>query len=488
MDTKQKAHIIVPPDEIFIEPVLHFIQSFVKGLGAGTIRCEELCKVVESAISLLIKNSREVIWEHPMEIVIYEINGRLVVEITNHGVPLIPGNTASLGPLHVEKSHRFFEKISVENRGRCGQVVTLRMKLGKPHVSNAQCEISSDIAFIEDGDVIIRGLREGEEGALSQLFYHVYEYNYINEIVYYPEKIREMVRDGRLISVVASTPSGRLLGHLGLMKWNDDPPVYEPCLGLTAPAVKGRGIFKKVLARIMAITDELPMHYCFFDFVTNHDYTQKLVSQYSPCELAIFIGSQSSQTQAKLEKLGIGEDPKYTNRFSILYSIIPKIENPFGTKIILPNKLGEMLGFLLKPLNLTWSPASRFSTLDVGGKYRMHCEPAQSSVVFDCEEPGLEAVENIIKDWRELLREGYQYAALEVPVNRSGLGALYDLLAAQGFFIAGFVTYHHSSELGFRFQALAPIKVDFSEIKTYSDDAKALLKVIKEDYERNCAV
>lgn len=490
METTQKARIIIPPGDAYLEATLTFIGAYVRALGAESTRCEELCRTVEAALKMVLENSRQCLSEHPIEIELYEAGRRLVIEITNHGAPLITENAARLGSNPEEARMRayFFEHMSVENRGREGQVVSLRMKLGRGLGSKAYCVETPDIIDINDDDIIIRSLQEGEEGALCQLFFHVYEYNYINEIVYFPEKIRQMINEKKLISVVAAAPSGRLVGHLGLIKWNDDPAVFEPCLGLTDPAVKGRGMFKKVLGRIMEMTDELPMQYCFFDFVTNHDYSQKLVARFNPCELALFLGSQCPQTQANLEKLGIGEDPKHSNRFSILYSIIPKVKNPFGTEVILPNKLGEMLGFLLKPMDLGWSPAPRFDALQPGGEYRMHCEPAQGSVIFDCQEPGLGAAEDILKDWKHLIREGYHYAAVEVPLDSPGLGALYDLLAGQGFFIAGFITWHRTSRLGFRFQSLAPAKLDFAEIRLHSDNAKALRDVILEDYERNCAV
>jgi hypothetical protein len=490
MSQMQEAHIQVPPREFFIEPLLSFILSFVKTLGVETERGEDLCQMARAAILLVMENYRKGATDQALEVTIAESHGKLIIEVANTAVPLVPGDTARLGAdiLRARRASGFFEKLSVENRGRQGQVVSLAMKLGR-----GAMRLGGDLApredmEINDEDIDIRPLGRGEEGALSKLFYHVYEYNYINEIVYYPEKIKEMISDGRLLSAVAALPSGRLIGHLALMRWNDDPPVYEPCFGLTDPLVKGRGIFRKILQRIMDISRTIPMHFCFFDFVTNHDYTQRLVAEYSPCEMAIYVGCQSSETQARLERLGIGEDPKSTDRFSILYSIIPRVEKPFGGEVILPNNLGEMTGFLLKPLNLAWSPAPRFSLLDPGGSYRMHCEPMQGSVVFDCEEPGVSAVEHMVKDWRSLLRDGYQYAAVEVPLDRQGLGQFYDMLAEQGFFIAGFVPYGRTSRLGFRFQAMGPTKVDFGEIRLFAPAARELLDVIKEDYERNSVV
>jgi len=490
MSQAQEVRIQIPPGEFFIEPLLGFITTFITSLGVDAERGDDLCQIARAAFSLVIENYRKSGAEQPLEVTIAEHHGKLIIEVLNAAVPLVPGDTAGLATdvLKVRKASGFFEKLTVENRGRHGQVLSLAMRLGRGAMRLESDQAAREEVEIEDDKIEIRSLRPGEEGALSQLFYHVYEYNYINELVYYPEKIKEMILAGRLYSVVAVLPSGRLLGHLGLMRWNDDPPVYEPCLGLSDPIVKGRGFFKKILARIMEIQGTLPHHYCFFDFVTNHDQTQRLVSHYNPCEMSVFVGCQSGETQARLERLGIGEDPRYTDRFSILYSVIPGVESPFGKEVLLPNNLGEMAGFLLKPLNLSWSPAPRFDLLDPTGSYRMHCEPMQGSVIFDCEEPGAAALEGLTKDWRELLRDGYQYGAVDVPLDRPGLGKVYDVLAEQGFFIAGFLPCRRSARLGFRFQAMGPTKVDFSEIKLYSQAARDLLAVIKEDYERNCMV
>ena len=65
----------------------------------------------------------------------------------------------------------------------------------------------------------------GEEDSLSRLFYLVYGYDYINEFVYYPEKIKAMIEAGDLLSIVAARPNGRLVGHVGLVRRHREPAV-----------------------------------------------------------------------------------------------------------------------------------------------------------------------------------------------------------------------------------------------------------------------
>ncbi len=479
----QRNHLEFPPLESCLGPAAEFVSAFAAELGmeeAGRLAIRNASR--QAMQMVLDKNSRGRS-EARIGLDVFESEGKLHVEVLNHGVPIfLDGPTLSGGS--VTDLAQGLERFSIENRGRQGQSVMLAIRLGEQASRRAMATTEAAVGPIATEGVQIRELAVGEEAKLSQLFYQVYAYDYINEFVYYPEQIRQRLEDGRLISIVAALPDGRLLGHVGLVKWNDAPKVYEPCLGVTHPGVKSKGLFGQIFAATMERIQQTEMSYCFFDFVTNHIYSQKLVEKYKPCPISIFIGCQSKDTQARLEKLGMGKDPKETDRYSLLYSLIPQTQYPFGKQIVLPHNLGEAVGFLLEPLNLGWVPASRFDVLPPNGEYQTHLQPLQNAVVFDCFRPGHKAAEAILRDWAQLLKNGYQYAGIEVPLGAPGIGSLYDRLADNGFFIGGFIPYHHSDRLGFRFQAIGPTKVDFSEIQVFSEGAKNLLALIRENFER----
>jgi hypothetical protein len=465
-----------PPLETSVEPALAFIGKFAEQLGIEPERRSHLAAAAAAAIRMVLRGSTG----ERVGVEVEEASGTLLVQVINRGEPIFWQES---GQLFHEVS-RHLESVSVENRGRSGQVVRLAMHLGAEAAKRAVGEV---IAGKEswDAEVTIRPLQAGEEAALSQLFYHVYGYQYIQEFIYYPEKIREKREAGTLHSIVAALPSGRLVGHVGLLKWGDVTPVYEPCLGVVDPRLKSRGLFGKIFQATMEKVAEIPMHYILFDFVTNHDLSQRLVWKYNPCELALFIGCQTKATQCKLEKLGLGEDSPEMDRYSLLYAIQPRVPQPFGPYVQLPGNLGEMLGFLLEPLGLQWYPAPRFDVLPSDGEYQTHFQPSQSAAVFDLIRSGRRAVDRLLGDWSALLRNGYQYAAVEVALSEPGLGNLYDALSEAGFFVAGFVPYHYSDKLALRFQALGPTKVAFDDIKVFSSRSQKLLAVIRENYERN---
>lgn len=489
----EKAQLEIPSFDVYLNPSVHFVLNFAVQLGVEETKLENIRRALEGTLQMVIEKNREGGSEDPIAIEVWESTGKISVQIHNQGVPIFSEEDTKErdnSSLRLVELSKHVQSITVENQGRRGQAITLEVSLGEGAAKkslNAE-DKKNTLPAHKPEDIVVRQLRPEEAPALSQLFYFIYGYNYINEMVYYPEKLADMIRDGRLVSTVAALPDKRLLGHVGLVRWNENPPVYEACLGVVDPRVKAQGLFKRLFHETMNTVKATPMQYCFFDCVTNLDYSQRMVAAYGAADMALFVGCQTKQTQARLEKLGMGADPKDMERYSILYGAIPQGEFPFGKSIELPYNIGENLGFLLEPFNLNWSPAPRFSTLKPLGSYKTQYQPAQLSVNFDFQEPGIKSLAKIVEDWRALLRNGYQYASVDVPVNAPGLGMTYDVLAKNGFFVAGFVPYRNSDKLSFRFQSIAPTKVAFDQIKVFSPSAKRLLEFIQADYERNCVI
>ena len=481
-----RAGLRIPLADDFLEATADFVLSYARTLEMTAAGQERLRAALGAALRLTRECYEQGRSDEPASIRVRESGGRLIVDILNRGAPVLlqdDGQDTEVSRFREAAKH--VDAMSVENLGRRGQVVRLEMKVGRPSGSGIESLPLEGSGVPEDETLTLRLLRAGEESALSRLFYFVYGYDYIHESVYYPDRIKEMVEQGRLISTVAALAGGRLVGHVGLVRQNDTPPVFEAALGVVDPIVKSKGVFSRLFEKTMERMLQTPMQYCYFDFVTNHDLSQRLISRYGTREMALLVGRQSRETQARLERLGLGPDPEEMDRYSILLSVIPRVERPFGEDVALPPSLGEPLEFLLKPLGLTWTPASRFQGLPAEGSYKAHYEPSQDAVLFDAFKPGKKAVEGVVQEWKQALRDGYRYAAVDAPVSEPGLGAIYDILSSEGFFIAGFIPYRFSDRLAFRFQSIGPAEVAFDKIKVFTEDAKRLLEMVRGDYERN---
>ena len=490
-----KSFLKTNPAPNFINPALSFIVSSARTLKIPDESLALIEKTASSAIALVAECLLAGGSDDPVIIGVFESEGKFNIEIINRGIPLLftegefeGGIVAGSCLSEFRESARNADDMSIKNLGRKGQAIILRFNMPSKPEGDFSDEAPREKNILEDKGIAIRPLKSGEEINLSQLFYFVYGYKYIHESIYYPERIKDMIKRGDLISVVAALPGGRLVGHVGLVKWGSSPPVFEAALGLVDPALKSKGLFKDMFIAIIEKVKITPMQYCFFDFVTNHDLSQKFISKFGTRDMSIFVGCQSKLNQARLEKLGIGADPEKMDRYSLLFSIIPRVKHPFGKTISLPASIGESMEFLLKPLNLEWTPSSRFESLPDKGDYKADYDAAQSSVIFDLFDPGREAIESILEEWRSALKNGFQYAGIDIPVDKPGLGNLYDILSGNKFFVAGFVPHRFSDKLCFRFQSIGHAEVAFDKIKIFSDTGKRLFEIIKKDYERNCQI
>ncbi|MFA6433705.1 MAG: hypothetical protein WCW52_03330 [Elusimicrobiales bacterium] len=479
--SRNSARLEIPAREEFLAPAADFLLSFAE--HRGCVELERLNAAATAAISIAVENSARGHSDTAVAIEVFETGGKLCVEICNRGLPVLLDGPSSVNAAYFEKFQavrRHADYAAAENRGREGQVIVFEFSLAA--AGSAQPEtLFREIP--EDEVCTIRRLCPGEETALSRLFYLVYGYDYINEVVYYPDKLKAMLLSGDLVSIVAARPNGRLVGHVGLLRRGRTPPVYEAAMGVNDPAVKSRGLFGKVFQKAIETAHSMEMRYCLFDFVTNHDRSQRHIAKYGTCDMAVYVGCQSRETQARLDKLGMGADPEGMDRYSLLVSIIPMSPRPFGGIVSLPESIGGNYGFLLKPLGLEWTPASRFEALPGDGVFSAKFQEEQSSVVFDMSKPGRGALTGVLRDWRALLRDGYQYAAVDVPADASGLGELREALSENGFFGAGFVPYRMSDKLGFRFQAVGPVKVAFDKIRIAGESGRRLLALVREEHD-----
>ncbi|MBI4387235.1 MAG: hypothetical protein HY551_07620 [Elusimicrobia bacterium] len=488
------ARLEIAPRKILLDPAVDFVLSFAQEFARAPGDQADLKTAVSAALTMVFENNAGGKSEEPIALEISERQGKLLIGIWNRGVPILlnGGRRSGLNSGYFAKfceASKHADRVSVENFGRRGQKVVLEIRLGAGAAARSLPADPSIMTVVpQEEKITLRPLSSGEEDALSRLFHTVYGYRYINEVVYYPDKLRAMLAEGELLSIVAARPNGRLVGHVGLVRKNKAPTVYEAAMGIVDPAVKSRGLFGLLFEKTMETIRETSMQYCFLDFVTNHDYTQKHLLRYGTRDLALFVGCQSRQTQARLEKLGIGPDPQDMDRYSLLTSLIPRVRHPFGREVLLPESLGSSFGFLLKPLGLRWAHTPRFQTLPERGSCKTDCQSAQASVLFDLSEPGREALEQISAQWREFLRNGFQYAAVEIPLDAPGLGPAYEMLSANGFFPAGFAPYHFSDRLAFRFQALGPTRVAFDKIKVVSEGARKLLDAVRNEYEAACLI
>lgn len=128
----------------------------------------------------------------------------------------------------------------------------------------------------QQGPYIISGFRSSDAQPIVGLFKEAYGDNYLKSSIYDPETFVSGNRTQQLISVVARTASGEVVGHVGLSRCAPSPKVLEIGQAVVSKNHRSGGL----LAAMMSIAIEharvsLGCELLFGAAVCNHAYSQK---------------------------------------------------------------------------------------------------------------------------------------------------------------------------------------------------------------------
>ena len=124
---------------------------------------------------------------------------------------------------------------------------------------------------------------------IARCIYKTYGYTYPGEHVYYPERVAAMNQSGEMISAVAVTETGEVIGHCALSGHPGDP-VMEVSQAVVAPAHRGRGVMKELVGLLMKEARQQGLTGLFVVAVTIHPFSQRAALRYGFRESAILVG------------------------------------------------------------------------------------------------------------------------------------------------------------------------------------------------------
>ncbi len=151
---------------------------------------------------------------------------------------------------------------------------------------------------------IVRPLAPEEAVEVAKCAYSSYGYSYGNEHIYYPQRVRELNRTGKLLSYVAVTTGGEpeIIGHAAL-EIGDERHGVEMGVAFVKPAFRGNGCLLKISEALIEAARSADMDSLFIAAVTTHPMSQKTACRMGFKETALLV------SRVTLESMrGIKED------------------------------------------------------------------------------------------------------------------------------------------------------------------------------------
>jgi len=380
----------------------------------------------------------------------------------------------------------FADHIKYFNLGKSGKRIEYIKDLSLLEIPKELAEASSDEVTQEndmapmDTPLEFRLLRSDEGIGLARCLYRVYGFTY-KDFVYYPEKIKTMIEDGRLVSMVAVNPDGEIVAHQGLIKRHRESKNAEISMGAVDPRYRGRKLFEKIKEVSFNHIRQQGVMGLFGEAVTIHPYSQKANMATGSKETGILLGFVPSGRDFK----GINSGDNASNkRFATLLIYNRILKEPPRT-VWVPEELKEVVERIYD-----YNSFSRVFGAMTDAETANDLTQADFTVYTETKLAigyvklyGKDFSSYIAGKVKELCNASIASIFIDLPLSKMETGKVHSDLKKQGFFFCG-IAPEVDGEDYLRVQYLNHVDMDRKDIILVTDFSKYLLEVIWGEYEK----
>jgi hypothetical protein len=181
-------------------------------------------------------------------------------------------------------------------------------------------------------EVVVDRFRPEDAEGVVGCFRRVYGDGYPIKTFYDPELMIRENEAGRLISVVARTAGGRVVGHNGMFSSDPcNPNIYETGSGVVLPEYRNTAkLFSRMVAMGEEVGRDLGFEGIYGEPVCNHHYTQRMMKRLGYTTSALEVDLMPAEAYERE-----GSAPGRVSSFWSFKTLIPKphtvyIPEPYG--------------------------------------------------------------------------------------------------------------------------------------------------------------
>ncbi|MDA8134219.1 MAG: hypothetical protein M0T82_06310 [Desulfobacteraceae bacterium] len=310
---------------------------------------------------------------------------------------------------------------------------------------------------------------------VADLFLGVYGSEYPIQIYVNPDLLIEENQAGRVISSVAKTTKGDIVGHNAIFNLAPCRKVYESGAGLVHRDYRGgHGIFTQLVAHGLTVGRERPdVDQVFGEPVCNHPFSQKMCRGLGFVTRAIEVCMMPAAAYAK-EAWAAGRVTT-TMDFITLKSLPCTVHVPKAYESIFPvfyENMDDERQFVLSGQPLSSQQVTRLDTR-----------------IFDFAQVAKVAVKGLGRDFPmviqaeedQLLQQGIRVIQVWLSSGDPCVGEAVDSLRSSGYFFGGVLPRWFDSD-GILMEKLVDEPV-WEDINLCFDRAQTLMALIRKDWE-----
>jgi hypothetical protein len=323
-------------------------------------------------------------------------------------------------------------------------------------------------------EIEIDFFRKEDAPGIARLFREVYGEGYPVRTYYLPDQLIEENAAGQIISCVARTRAGEVVGHNALVLMDPATHLYENAAGAVLPAYRSQGIFLPLFKHTLFDTSK---RFCVEGIVgepvCSHTIIQKMCLQLDFKESGLEVDLMPAAAY--------GLDSGASGRVSVLLGYC--MLKPRAQTVQIPTVYRDELEYLYAGLNLERTFVFSSSDLPAEGS-------SQGSMrVFESAQVARITIDGLGSDFEpfigrlesEALEKGTVIFQAWLPLDSPFISAATDILRGHGYFLGGIQPCRPKGD-GLLMQKVGQ-KPDWEHIALYSERAKRIGEMIRRDWQ-----
>ncbi len=307
-----------------LPPVVSFITELARGLGATSKELSELAMASEEAGVYIIERYPGDGLKEQFEVRCEVLEDGLRLVFSNLGLPVnlhdLPKYAADqpeetldgLGLFLIEKMVDQFEFV---NHGRAGWRTVLVKRFAHPRHPFTDLETADSAASAKEKLQVMLAEPQHVPG-IVELAYRNYGYSYSKEFFYYADQLQEALASGRVRSLVALSPDGRVVGQMAILSSPESAEVAEFGALMVQPEYRrSTGLLQLIKAVIRDVRQTAALALGEANLVTTHTLSQKVCSVFNFRPMALKLS-----VHGRARFLSLAEDSD-DQRESLLHAV-----------------------------------------------------------------------------------------------------------------------------------------------------------------------
>lgn len=316
-------------------------------------------------------------------------------------------------------------------------------------------------------------LRPADAPGVAELFRLIYGEGYPVKVYYDPEALIAANRDGSIISSVARTPEGRVVGHNALFNHVPHPKCHESGAGLVHPEFRVADLFNRMVAHGVQVGPRFGLETVWAEPVCSHVYSQKLCHGQNFITMALEVGLMPAAAYAKETKL-----PWRVSNLIDFVTLVPQ-----DRAVYLPERYAQEITELFADFDdrRHFLPADRPLPAGVASRLENRIIDFAQVARMSLHQPGADLHAALDQAEAEAAARGVVTIQVWLNLGQACVGAAVEELRSRGYFLGGPLPGWFGHD-GLLLQRLSE-PVQWETINLEFDRAKRLLAMVRQDYE-----